>query len=113
MRLSSPQATAGLLCPDRGPGSRKQEAHAVSAKVSLADWLVLLSFSGVLFLPLGLWYWLAYPPVQHSYLGAYFESAFVGDHSTMAVPVQWLSRGSGPVLPWSGKMTIMTIIDRV
>ena len=52
--------------------------------------LVLLPFSGVLFLPLGLWYWLAYPPVQHYYLGAYFESAFVGDHSTVAVPVQWL-----------------------
>ena len=32
--------------------------------------LVLLPFSGVLFLPLGLWYWLAYPPVQHYYLGA-------------------------------------------
>jgi hypothetical protein len=61
--------------------------------------LVLLSFSGVLFLPLGLWYWLAYPPVQHYYLGASCESAFVGDHSTMAVPVQWLSRGDGPVLP--------------
>jgi hypothetical protein len=44
-------------------------------------------------LPLGLWYWLAYSPVQHYYLGAYFESAFVGDHSTVAVPVQWLSRG--------------------
>ena len=52
--------------------------------------LVLLPFSGVLFLPLGLWYWLAYPPVQHYYLGAYFEGAFVGDHSTVAVPVQWL-----------------------
>ena len=50
--------------------------------------LVLLPFSGVLFLPLGLWYWLAYSPVQHYYLGAYFESAFVGDHSTVAVPVQ-------------------------
>ena len=52
--------------------------------------LVLLPFSGVLFLPLGLWYWLAYPPVQHYYLGAYFEGAFVDDHSTVAVPVQWL-----------------------
>src|ERR1700733_6816798 len=52
--------------------------------------LVLLPFSGVLFLPLGLWYWLAYPPVQHYYLGAYFESAFVDDHSTVAVPMQWL-----------------------
>ena len=52
--------------------------------------LVLLPFSGVLFLPLGLWYWVAYPPVQHYYLGAYFESAFVGDHSTVALPVQWL-----------------------
>ena len=52
--------------------------------------LVLLPFSGVLFLPLGLCYWLAYPPVQHYYLAAYFESAFVGDHSTVAVPVQWL-----------------------
>ena len=56
--------------------------------------LVLLPFSGVLFLPLGLWYWLTYPPVQHYYLGAYFESAFVGafggDHSTVAVPVQRL-----------------------
>ena len=52
--------------------------------------LVLLPFSGVLFLPLGLWYWLAYPPVQHYYLGAYFESAFMSDHSTVAIPVQWL-----------------------
>jgi hypothetical protein len=56
--------------------------------------LVLLLFSGALFLPLGLWYWLTYPPVQHYYLGAYFESVFVGafggDHSTVAVPVQWL-----------------------
>ena len=52
--------------------------------------LVLLPFSGVLFLPLGLWYWVAYPPVQHYYLGAYFESVFVGDHSTVALPVQWL-----------------------
>src|SRR5580704_96384 len=52
--------------------------------------LILLPFWGVLFLPLGLCYWLAYPPVQHYYLGAYFESAFVGDHSTVAVPVQWL-----------------------
>lgn len=51
--------------------------------------LVLLPFSGVLFLPLGLWYWMAYPPVQHYYLGAYFEGAFVDDHSTVAVPVQW------------------------
>jgi hypothetical protein len=32
-------------------------------------------------------------------LGAYFESAFVGDHFTVAVPVQWLSRGGGRVLP--------------
>ena len=48
--------------------------------------LVLLPFSGVLFLPLGLWYWLAYPPVQHYYLGAYFEGAFVDDHSTVVVP---------------------------
>ena len=61
--------------------------------------LVLLPFSEVLFLPLGLWYWLTNPPVKHYYLGAYFESAFVGDHFTMAVPVQWLSRGGGPVLP--------------
>ena len=61
--------------------------------------LVLLPFPGVLFLPLGLWYWLAYPPVQHYYLEAYFESAFVGDHFTVAVPVQWLSRGGGLVLP--------------
>jgi hypothetical protein len=60
--------------------------------------VVLLPFSGVLFLPLGLWYWPAYLPVQH-YLGAYFESAFVRDHSTVAVPVRWLSRGGGPVLP--------------
>jgi hypothetical protein len=52
--------------------------------------LVLVAFSGVLFLPLGLWFWLAYPPVQHYYLGAYFESTFMGDHSTVAVPVQWL-----------------------
>jgi hypothetical protein len=52
--------------------------------------LVLLPFSEVLFLPLGLWYWLSYPPVQHYYLEGYFESAFVGDHSTVAVPVQWL-----------------------
>jgi hypothetical protein len=52
--------------------------------------LVLLAFFGVLFLPLGLWYWLAYPPVQHYYLGAYFESTFMGDHSTVAVPVHWL-----------------------
>jgi hypothetical protein len=48
--------------------------------------LVSLPLSGGLFLPLGLWYWLAYPPVQHYYLGAYFEGAFVGDHSTVAVP---------------------------
>ena len=48
--------------------------------------LVLLPFSGVLFLPLGLWYWLAYPPVQHYYLGAYFESAFAGDHSDLGGP---------------------------
>lgn len=54
--------------------------------------LVLLAFSGVLFLPLGLWFWLAYPPVQHYYLGAYFESTFMGDHSTVAVPVRWLSK---------------------
>jgi len=47
--------------------------------------LVLLAFSGVLFLPLGLWYWLTNPPVKHYYLGAYFES-----HSTVAVPVQRL-----------------------
>jgi hypothetical protein len=47
--------------------------------------LVLQPFSRVLFFPLGLRYWLAYPPVQHYYLGAYFESAFVGDHSTVAV----------------------------
>jgi Type IV secretion-system coupling protein DNA-binding domain len=56
--------------------------------------LVLLPFSGVLFLPLALWYWLSYPPVQHYYLEPYFESAFVGtfegDHSTVAVPVHWL-----------------------
>ena len=52
--------------------------------------LVLLAFSGVLFLPLGLWYWLTNPPVKHYYVGAYFESAFGGDHSTVAVPVQWL-----------------------
>jgi hypothetical protein len=52
--------------------------------------VVLLAFSGVLFLPLRLWYWLAYPPVQQYYLGAYFESRFMGDHSTVAVPVQWL-----------------------
>ncbi len=51
---------------------------------------VLLTFSGVLFLPLGLWCWLAYPPVQHYYLGAFFESTFMGEHSTVAVPVQWL-----------------------
>ena len=54
-------------------------------------WLISLLL-GVLFLPLGLWYWLASPPVQvqHYYLGAYFESAFVGEHCTVAVPVQWL-----------------------
>jgi hypothetical protein len=52
--------------------------------------LVLLPFSGVLFLPLGLWYWLVYPPVQHYYLGVYFESASEGDHPTVAIPVQWL-----------------------
>jgi len=52
--------------------------------------LVLLAFSGVLFLPLGLWYWLAYPPIQHYYLGAYFESTFMGNHSAVRVPVQWL-----------------------
>jgi hypothetical protein len=40
----------------------------------------------------------AYPPVQQYYLGAYFESAFAGDHSTVAVAVQWLLRGGGPVL---------------
>jgi len=56
--------------------------------------LVLLPFLGVLFLPLGFSYLLTYPPVQHYYLGTYFESAFVGafggDHSSVAVPVQWL-----------------------
>jgi len=69
--------------------------------------LILLPFWGVLFLPLGLCYWLAYPPVQHYYLGAYFESAFVGDHSTVAVPVQWLyktapgkKRAAQPNLFW-------------
>jgi hypothetical protein len=52
--------------------------------------VVLLAFSGVLFLPLGLWYWLAYSPVEHYYLEAYFESTFVGEHSSVPVPVQWL-----------------------
>jgi hypothetical protein len=33
---------------------------------------------------------LAYPPVRHYYLGPNFESAFAGDDSTLAVPVQWL-----------------------
>src|ERR1700733_7857077 len=52
--------------------------------------LVLLPFSGGLFLPLGLWYWLAYSSVQHYYLGAYFERAFVADPQTVAGPVPWL-----------------------
>jgi hypothetical protein len=50
---------------------------------------VLLAFSGVLILPLGLWYWIAYPPVQRYYLGAYFESALT-NNSAVVVPVQWL-----------------------
>ena len=49
---------------------------------------VLLLFSGVAFLPLGFWYWLTCPPVQHYYLGAYFESSWMDNDS--AVPVQWL-----------------------
>jgi len=52
--------------------------------------LVLLAFSGVFFLPLGLWFWLAYPPVEHYYLEAYFESTFMGERSVVLVPVQWL-----------------------
>ena len=51
--------------------------------------LVLLPFSGVLSLPLGLWYWLAYSPVQHYYLGAYFESA------SWATTPPWRSQSSG------------------
>jgi hypothetical protein len=71
-------------------GEEKHEADAVSAKVSLADCASIAALLGSAFLASGLWYWLAYPPVQHYYLGAYFEGAFVDDHSTVAVPVQWL-----------------------
>ena len=71
------------------PGEEKHEANAVSAKVSLADCASIAALIGSAFLASGLWYWLAYPPVQHYYLGAYFEGAFVDDHSTVAVPVQW------------------------
>jgi hypothetical protein len=56
-------------------------------------WLIalpLLAFSGVLFLPLGLWYWLAYPPVQRYYLGAYFESALMDRYPSSTVELQWL-----------------------
>jgi hypothetical protein len=51
---------------------------------------VMLAFSGVLFLPLGLWYWLAYPPVQRYYLGAYLESALLDSYPASTVEVQWI-----------------------
>jgi hypothetical protein len=70
----------------RIPGEEKHEADAVSAKVSLADCASIAALLGSAFLASGLWYWLAYPPVQQYYLGAYFEGAFVGEHSTVAVP---------------------------
>ena len=59
--------------------------------------LVLLPFSGVLFLPLGLWYWLTNPPVKHYYLGAYFESAFVAPSG--ATTPSWRSRCSSCTKP--------------
>ena len=53
--------------------------------------LLVLVLPVALFLPLGLWYWVAYPPVEHYYLGVYFESTFLmGEHPTVLVPVQWL-----------------------
>jgi hypothetical protein len=71
----------------RTPGVEKHEADAVSAKVSPADCASsIAALIGSAFLASGLWYWLAYPPVQHYYLGAYFEGAFVDDHSTVVVP---------------------------
>jgi hypothetical protein len=81
------------------PRAKKHKAHAISAKVSLADCASIAAFlrsaflaSGTLVLA-GLFTGPALLP------GSLFESAFVGDHSTVAVPVQWLSRGGGPVLP--------------
>ena len=54
-------------------------------------WLIAMVLL-VLFLPVvGLWNWVADPPVRYYYLGVYFESAFVmGEHPTVPVPVQWL-----------------------
>jgi len=92
LRLSSPQVLQDYFAQTEDPGVESMRPMRFPRRFPWLIALVLLSFSGVLFLPLGLWYWLAYPPVRHYYLGASCESAFVGDHSIMAVPVQWLSR---------------------
>jgi hypothetical protein len=87
----SSQAAPGFLRP--GKRRRGEKSMRPMQFPRRFPWLIavmLLAFSGVLCLPPGLWYWLAYPPVQQYYLGAYFESTFMGDHSTVAVPVQWL-----------------------
>jgi hypothetical protein len=75
----------------RTPGVEKHEADAVSAKVSLADCARIAALLWSAFLASGTLV-LAGLSTKSSnyYVGAYFEGAFVGDHSTMAVPVQWL-----------------------
>jgi hypothetical protein len=81
----------------RIPGVEKHEADAVSAKVSLADCARIAALLGSAFLAFGTVV-LAGLSIGPALLpGSYFESAFVGDHSTVAAPVQWLSRAGGAV----------------
>ena len=83
------------------PGVEKHEAHAVSAKVSLADCASIAALlrsafpaSGTLVLA-GLFTGPALLP------GSLFRERLVGDHSTVAVPEQWLSRGGRGCRGWS------------
>lgn len=55
---------------------------------------LLLALSGVLFLVLTQWYWLAWTPIQRYYLGAYFESSLLSGDAAWTVDVQWLYKAA-------------------
>ena len=59
-------------------------------RVSSLPALVALAFSGMLFLSLTLWYWMAWTPIQRYYIGVYFESALAGSDPAWTIDLRRL-----------------------